>query len=229
VRRENFDGDGTERRNATMTAPLPEASMEATKTPVDNKMTPDENEMLCASSGSHLVNVRLGHVERAILLGINGQAWTSLTEWTERKKRPSLSRAINWLVRLGLIESAYDRVPSKRSSTRRDQNGVEQEYRIYYDRTRKLRLTRLGAQVVEHYREALTHGHRIRWSRFDPDQATIWLTRKAGERRFEIVLPAAMDPNDIPALLAYVRAALNDIELYEKDRNGAFWGEPKAK
>jgi hypothetical protein len=204
------------------------APKEPGKAPDDDKMTPDENEMLCASSGSHLVSVRLGHVERSILLAINGQAWTPLVEWSEHKKRPSLSRAINWLVRLGLIENAYDRVPSKRSSTRRDQNGVEQEYRIYYDRMRKLRLTRLGAQVVEHYREALTHGYRIRWARFDPEQAAIWLTRKAGERRFEIVLPVAMDPNDIPALLAYVRAVLNDIELHLKDlkENERFWGEP---
>jgi hypothetical protein len=82
--------------------------------------------------------------------------------------------------------------------------------------------------VVEHYREALTRGYRIRWARFDPEQATVWLTRKAGERRFEIVLPAAMDPNDIPALLAYVRAALNNIELLVKDQEGVSWG-PKAR
>jgi hypothetical protein len=196
--------------NATGTASATEARMEA----------PNDNKICETSSGSHLVHVRLGQRERSILLGINGEAWTPFPEWNERKNRPTLSRAINYLIRLELIESAYDSVPGKRSTTRRDKDGVEQNYNIYYDWTRKLRLTRLGARVVEHYRDALTHGYRIRWSRLAPEMGKAVLTKNllTGERRVEVMLPAEFQnanadvDADQLAVVRYAIAVLKDLE-----------------
>jgi hypothetical protein len=130
----------------------------------------DDNKICVTKSYSHLVRMRLGKRERAILLSINGDDWTPLEAWKpgQREGKATLSRAINKLIRLGLIESDYDYVWSARSSKRRDKDGVEQKYNIYYDRTRKLKLTPLGAAVVEQFRNALASGKRIRWFKTAP-------------------------------------------------------------
>jgi hypothetical protein len=196
--------------------------------PEERKEAPDDNKIWCTSSGSHLVQVRLGQRERSILLGINGEAWTPFPEWNERKNRPTLSRAINYLIRLELIESDYDYAPGKRSTTRRVKDGVGQNYNIYYDRTRKLRLTRLGARVVEHYREALTHGYGIRWSRLAPELGTVHLMtcQRTGERRLQIKLPDNVATEDMRGVVAYAKAVLNDMDrCLEED--GFSWG-PKT-
>jgi hypothetical protein len=152
-----------------MTAPQPETPVAATPAPSEaTTEAPDDKKIGDAQSYSHLVNTRLGQRERSILLGINGEEWTPLAEWKcdQRKGKSALSRVIAKLVRLGLVESDFDRVFGVRSSMRRDKDGVEKNYNIYYDRTRKLRLTRCGAAVVNQFRDALVSGQRIRWSRF---------------------------------------------------------------
>jgi hypothetical protein len=141
------------------TASAPEERMDA----------PDDNEIVSAPSYLRLVHVRFGKQERALLLGANGENWTPLPEWNQPKNKPTLSRAIHKLIHLGLIESDYDYAPGQRSATRRDRwDGSEQNYNIYYDRTRMLKLTPLGAAVVDQFRDALASGKRIRWFRTAP-------------------------------------------------------------
>jgi hypothetical protein len=138
--------------------------------PEERKEAPDDNKIGNTSSYSRLVQVRLGKRERSILLGINGEEWTPFAEWKcgQSKNKATISRAINKLIRSQLIESDYDYAEGMRSSMRRDKNGMEQNYNIYYDRTRMLKLTPLGAAVVEQFRDVLASGRRIRWFRTAP-------------------------------------------------------------
>jgi hypothetical protein len=138
--------------------------------PEERTEAPDDNKICATSSYSHLVRVRLGKQERALLLGANGDDWTPLEAWKpgQREGKATLSRSISKLIRLKLIESDYGFAQGKRSTTRRDKDGVEQNYYIYYDRTRMLKLTPLGAAVVEQFRNALASGKRIRWFKTAP-------------------------------------------------------------
>jgi hypothetical protein len=179
--------------------------------------TPNDKKIGNTQSHSHLVHVRLGKRERSILLGLNGDAWawTQFPEWNDPKSKTTFSRAINKLIRLELIESDYDRVWGSRHATRRDKNGIEQNYNIYFDRTRKLSLTRCGEAVVNQFHDELISGKRIRWSRFvmpEPEDLAPWIITSyvRNERYIKIPLPAAVN-DDVQAALAYARRVLDSM------------------
>ena len=186
-----------------MAAPVPS---EATTTE-----SPDDKKMDETSSFSHLVKARLGKRERSILLSVNGEEWTPFPEWSEPKNKPTVSRAIHKLIRLQLIESDFDYAESMRSAKRCDKDGVEQNYYIYYDRTRKLRLTRLGAIVVNQYRDALASGKRIRWSRctWEGPNATVRSSRWTHEATLEIPIPAGINHKDLSAVVEFAESELS--------------------
>jgi hypothetical protein len=159
--------------------------------------TPNSNKLI-TSTCCHLVHVRLGRLERSVLLA-NTETWTPYEEWNQikfekalRKTHAPLSRAIYRLVRLKLVETDYSQVYSpdddgtntqlitrriqageqtyKRGGCRITRHIIGQEltYRRRYIQTRYLRLTPLGAAVVDQFRVALASGKRIRWARFKP-------------------------------------------------------------
>jgi hypothetical protein len=192
------EADGVSERRTAMNAPQPEPPVASTAAPSEatTQEAPDDKQMM-SSSISHLVQVRFGKQERSILLSANGETWTPFAAWNrdERKNKPTLCRAINKLIGLKLVESGYDyphggaRSPEANETntqpTRRRIRGGEQTYRLGFTRitrriigeeqtyrttvyVRKLKLTTLGAAVVDQFRDVLASGKRIRWARFKP-------------------------------------------------------------
>jgi hypothetical protein len=187
--------EGTNRATShlyCLVSPEPDDSMAETEAPNSKGLTMSdryclvpETEALKSSKMTtspccSLGHVRLGKHERRILLAQSVEfapfeEWNSRAVREARKTHAPISRAINRLARLKLIEDASrsERIPERHEAAaqvikRRDKRGFETTYSPVYMTVRYLRLTPLGAAVVDQFRDALASGKRIRWSRFKP-------------------------------------------------------------
>jgi hypothetical protein len=119
-----------------------------------------------------LHRVRLGSRERALLLDAEGRAFESDSKITGglAVRGHNLGRALPGRERDLIVreDERSARVAAVRAAKRLEDLGlVEYRNQLRGQRLVYIALTDLGAAVVEHFRDELTTGRRIRWPKED--------------------------------------------------------------
>lgn len=169
-------------------------------------------------AAQRLDRVRLGRHERNILLHAPGPeaAQGAILDPSLRthSERETYLRAVRKLTRAGLARSGTQAMRLQTNTRRADGTLVS---RAYAHRT--LRLTPLGVQVVESYRNELENGKPVRWARRLPQALArvrlptaqlVPLYASRLEERLAKLQPAdepSQDPQELKALLQAARQA----------------------